>query len=509
VTGAEPLLAIEGLSKRYPGVIANDDVSFAVSAGEIHALLGENGAGKSTLVKMIAGVIRPDAGTMTLAARPHAPRSPAEARASGVGMVFQHFSLFEALTVAENIVLGLPSGVADARLKAEISGVARTYGLAVEPDRRVATLSVGERQRVEIVRCLLQNPRLIIMDEPTSVLTPTEAVDLFITLRRLAGEGRAILYISHKLDEVRSLCSAATILRGGRVVGRCDPARESARSLAEMMIGTTLVRPVRGATQAGPVRLAVEGLTLPRSGPFGVALEDISFEVRAGEILGIAGVAGNGQGELVQALAGVQPAAHGAIRLDGRGIGGESPAVRRALGLAVVPEERLGTASVPGMSLVENTLLAASPRRPLAARGLIDWRQAAAFAGEVVTAFDVRTPGVGAAARSLSGGNLQKYVVGRAVLQRPEVLIAAQPTWGVDAGAAAAIHATLLELAAGGAAVVVISQDLDELFAIATRIAVVAGGRLSPAEVTEALSIEAIGRRMGGSEIPAAESPHA
>ena len=430
-----PLLRLEGLTKRFPGVVANADVAFDVGRGEIHALLGENGAGKSTLVKMIYGILQPDAGSMSFDGEPYQPASPAAARARGIGIVFQHFSLFEALTVADNIALGLPAADAGRGLPARIVEVSAAYGLKLDPARLVGTLSVGERQRVEIVRCLLQSPRLIIMDEPTSVLTPQEVEVLFATLRRLAAEGCSILYISHKLEEIRSLCSRATVLRGGRVVGACDPRRETARGLAEMMIGTALRPPSRPAVQPGAVRLEVDALTIASEEHFGVDLAEVSFDVRAGEILGLAGVAGNGQIELMEALTGERLAPSPAvITIDGAPVGHLGPAERRNLGMAFVPEERLGHAAVPDMSLVDNTLLAAASAPGLIARGLIDPAAAAKFAEEIVAAFDVRTAGVDHAARSLSGGNLQKFVVGREIMRTPSVLIVAQPTWGVDAG---------------------------------------------------------------------------
>ena len=496
---SRPLLELQGIAKRFPGVLANEDVSLAVGKGEIHALLGENGAGKSTLVKIVYGVLRADAGTMHLNGELYAPSRPSEAREKGIGMVFQHFSLFEGLTVAENIALGLGSRRARKGLGNRIAAVSSAYGLRLDPGRLVGTLSVGERQRVEVVRCLLQEPSLIIMDEPTSVLTPQEAEVLFATLRRLRSEGCSILYISHKLEEIRALCDRATVLRGGRVVASCDPRQQTARSLAEMMIGTTLTAPRREGNGAGAVRLKVNGLTLASHMQFGVALDDVSLEVRAGEILGIAGVAGNGQAELMRALIGERPAGSpDAIAIDGVPVGHDGPSTRRALGMCFVPEERLGHASVADMTLWENAALTATPRMGLARLGFLGATKAREFAGRVVADFDVRTAGVDSTARSLSGGNLQKFVIGREMLQAPTVLIAAQPTWGVDAGAATSIHRLLLSLAQAGTAVLVVSQDLDELFAVAHRIAVIANGRLAPARPTEQLTAHEIGIKMGG-----------
>ena len=497
---ARPLLELCGITKRFPGVTANDAVSFTVDAGKIHALLGENGAGKSTLVKMIYGVMQPDAGFMRLGGAVYAPERPSAARASHVGMVFQHFSLFEALSVAENIALGLSGGIGRKALRQRVIDVSARYGLALDPDRLVGALSVGERQRVEIVRCLLQEPRLLIMDEPTSVLTPQECELLFATLRRLASEGCSILYISHKLEEVRALCSRATILRAGRIVADCDPHQESAGKLAEMMIGRPLSPPARGPVKPGRLRLQVRGLSQPSAEPFGVDLHDIAMEVRAGEILGIAGVAGNGQAELMEALTGERRMARAdAIRVDGIVVGASGPAERRARGMCFIAEERLGQSAVPDMPLWENTLLTAAKRMKLKRKvGLVRSAKAKAFAEQIIAEYGVRTLGADHVARSLSGGNLQKFIAGREILQAPSVLIAAQPTWGVDAGAAASIHALLLALAQAGAAIVVISQDLDELMTIATRIAVIAGGRLTAPEPVETLTAQAIGLKMGG-----------
>jgi len=296
------LLKITGISKSYPGVKANENVSFTIGKGEVHALLGENGAGKSTLVKMIYGLVRPDEGQMAFLGQPYAPAKPSEARATGVGMVFQHFSLFEALNVAENVALGMDNPPPQRELTAKIRKVSEGYGLPLDPDRLVGDLSAGERQRVEIIRCLLQNPKLLIMDEPTSVLTPQEVQILFTTLRQLAAEGTSILYISHKLEEIRSLCDGATILRRGKVVGSCTPREKSARELAEMMVGTTLTPPEKAAKDLGEIALEVRGLTVASLNPFGTSLKDVSFAVRKGEVLGIGGVAGNGQDVLLLAL---------------------------------------------------------------------------------------------------------------------------------------------------------------------------------------------------------------
>jgi simple sugar transport system ATP-binding protein len=492
------LLTLEGLTKAYPGVVANDDVSFEIERGEVHALLGENGAGKSTLVKMIYGLVKPDAGAMTLSGTTFAPAEPRVARASGVAMVFQHFSLFDALNVAENIALGMENPPNQRQLAAEIRNVSETYGLPLDPDRIVGDLSAGEQQRVEIIRCLLQDPKLLIMDEPTSVLTPQEVDILFETLRKLSAEGTAILYISHKLEEIRTLCDAATVLRMGKVVGKCDPKVETARTMAEMMVGGTLHTPERAAREMGDVILALNSVSAASPSAFGTSLRDISVEVRAGEVLGIGGVAGNGQDELLAALSGEILVEAGAVQLHGADIGRLGPNARRGLGLLCAPEERLGHAAAPDMSLTENAVLTGTVREGLTNRGFVNWGSARKFAERIIEQFDVRTPGPDVAARALSGGNLQKYVIGREVMQRPEVLVVNQPTWGVDAAAAASIRQALLDLATGGAAVIVISQDLDELMEISDRFAALNEGRLSAPRAASGLSVDEIGLMLGG-----------
>jgi general nucleoside transport system ATP-binding protein len=496
---AVPLLELTGIGKAYPGVIANADVALTIQPGEVHALLGENGAGKSTLVKIIYGLVRPDAGQMRMRGAGFAPSDPSAARRAGVAMVFQHFSLFDALTVAENVALGMENPPRIDHLARRIAEVSRDYGLPLDPDRLVGTLSAGERQRVEIIRCLLQNPQLLIMDEPTSVLTPQEVEILFATLRRLAAQGTSILYISHKLEEIRALCDTATILRRGRVVAHCTPRETSAGAMAEMMVGGTLATPTRAGGTPGPVLLELSGLSLQPLTPFGTPLRDVSLQARAGEILGIGGVAGNGQDELLSLLSGERRAAPEAVRLDGRGIGRLGPDARRELGLLTAPEERLGHAAAPAMTLTENAVLTARRREKLTvAGGFIRWGAARDFARRVISAFDVRTPGTEVAARALSGGNLQKFVIGREILQNPRVLVVNQPTWGVDAAAAAAIRQALLDLAAKGAAVVLISQDLDELLEISERFCALNGGRLSTARPTAGLTLAEIGLMLGG-----------
>ncbi len=492
------LLTLDGLTKAYPGVVANSDVSFQIREGEVHALLGENGAGKSTLVKMIYGLVRPDSGKMTLRGARYEPAEPRDARASGVAMVFQHFSLFEALNVAENVALGMENPPRQRALAARITEVSRAYGLPLDPGRLVGDLSAGERQRVEIIRCLLQDPKLLIMDEPTSVLTPQEVDILFRTLRQLSAEGTAILYISHKLEEIRALCDEATILRRGKVVATCTPRERTARELAELMVGETLTPPTRSGKPLGKVALEVRNLSVTSPNPFGTALKDVNLAVLTGEILGIAGVAGNGQDELLLALSGEIRTASDTVKVGGASVGHLGPNERRAAGLVAAPEERLGHAAAPDMSLTENALLSGALRMGLVRRGFIDWGKTRQFAERIVKDFDVRTPGIGVAARALSGGNLQKFVIGRELSQAPEVIVVNQPTWGVDAAAAAAIRQALIDRASAGAAVIVISQDLDELLEIADHFAALNGGRLSATRPTQGLTVDEIGLMMGG-----------
>ncbi|MGC4078105.1 MAG: ABC transporter ATP-binding protein [Rubrivivax sp.] len=490
-------LELDGITKQYPAVRANDGVSLRVKPGEIHAVLGENGAGKSTLMKVIYGAVQPDAGTIRWNGRPVTVKSPAEARALGISMVYQHFSLFDTLTAAENVWLGLDKAMKLPEVTRRITEVAHTYGLDVDPERPVHTLSVGERQRVEIVRALLTDPQLLILDEPTSVLTPQAVDKLFVTLRQLAERGTSILYISHKLDEIRSLCHHCTVLRGGKVTGEVDPTQESNASLSRLMIGAEPPQLQHGTRPAGDVVLAVKGLSLAREDQFGVDLKDIGFDVRAGEIVGVAGVSGNGQQELMAALSGEDtrsPA--GSIRLFGRDIAHHGARKRRHEGLHFVPEERLGRGAVPTLSLAQNTLLTRT--EAVSRAGWIPSGRVTALADTIIRRFNVKAGGPGAAAKSLSGGNLQKFIVGREIDADPKLLVVSQPTWGVDVGAAALIRGELLKLRDAGCALLVVSEELDELFEISDRLIVIAQGRVSPSIPVAEATIEKIGEWMSG-----------
>ena len=509
-TRAAPLLSLRGIVKRFGDFTANDGISLDIYEGEAHALIGENGAGKSTLVKIIYGLLEPTEGVIEFYGQPVRLRGPQAARAQGVGMVFQHFSLFDTLTVAENIALALPRETQLSSLRGRIAEVAERYRMPLDPDREVWSLSAGESQRIEIARCLLQDPQLIILDEPTSVLTPQEAYGLFETLDRLKDEGRALLYISHRLEEVRRLCETATILRLGRKVGVCDPRQESSRSLAALMVGAAINEIQAPAKRdLGSERLAVANLSLPCQDIHGVDLKNVSLSVRCGEIFGIAGVAGNGQSELFEALSGERLAQHPeAIKLDRLSVGASDITERRKRGAAFLPEERNGHAAAADFSLTENVILSRHATVGLISRGLIHFGKARALAQSVISAFDVRKAGLDPAARTLSGGNLQKFVVGREILSEPKILIINQPTWGVDAAAAATIRQALVDLAARGAAVLLISQDLDELFEICDRIAVMAEGRLSEASDARNVTREEIGLLMTGDGSGASAHAH-
>ncbi len=490
-------LQLTNITKRYPAVVANNGVSLTVQPGEAHAVLGENGAGKSTLMKIIYGSVKPDEGTVLFDGQPVTIRNPQEARALGISMVFQHFSLFDTLTVAENVWLGLDKSLTLAEVTQRVTAKASAYGLDIDPQRPVHTLSVGEMQRVEIIRALLTNPKLLILDEPTSVLTPQAVEKLFVVLKQLVSEGCSILYISHKLHEIRELCTACTVLRGGKLTGVCNPSQESNASLSRLMIGAEPPALQHREAQTGATVLAVNDLRLPRSDPFGVDLDGIQLEVRAGEVVGIAGVSGNGQRELLYALSGEDVrAAPGMVQVFGQPVGQLGPQQRRALGVHFVPEERLGRGAVPTVGLAHNLMLTRSDA--IAASGWIQVGKLHTQALGIIDRFKVKTGGPNAAAKSLSGGNLQKFIVGREIDAKPKLLIVSQPTWGVDVGAAAQIRGEILALRDAGCAVLVVSEELDELFELCDRLHVVAKGRLSPSVARAQATVAQIGEWMSG-----------
>jgi simple sugar transport system ATP-binding protein len=493
------------VTKYYGDFAANKNVDFNIKPGEIHALLGENGAGKSTLVKMLYGSLQPTSGEIFWKGNPVTIISPSFARKLGVGMVFQHFSLFESLNVSENIALSLSSDKRLEEVTQEAVELSNKYGLPLNPDALVGDLSVGERQRVEIVRCLMQNPELIILDEPTSVLTPQEAERLFDTLDILKTEGRSILFISHRLEEVRRLCDRATILRFGEVSGACDPKQETSASIARMMVGNDVSSIKKTKSSTGEnVLLNVENLSQPAATPFAVPLSDISLKISAGEVLGIAGIAGNGQSELFDAISGeVTALKPDTIRIRDHKVGHFTINQRRKLGASFVPEERLGHGAIADFHLSDNMLLARHKSDDVAFQKLgrigVIWREMVDKATKrVCEVMDVRKADVDPLAGSLSGGNLQKFIIGRELDRQPSVLVINQPSWGVDAGAAAHIRQSIVDLARSGTAVLIISQDLDEIFELSDKIAVMFDGHLSQAMNAADTSREEIGLLMAG-----------
>jgi simple sugar transport system ATP-binding protein len=490
-------LQLSHITKRYPGVVANRAVSLTVRPGEAHAVLGENGAGKSTLMKIIYGSVKPDEGEIFYNGLPVQIRNPHQARALGISMVFQHFSLFDTLSVAENVWLGLDKSLQLSDVTQRIHQKAAEYGLDIDPSRPVHTLSVGEMQRVEIIRALLTEPKLLILDEPTSVLTPQAVEKLFVVLKKLVSEGCSLLYISHKLHEIRELCSACTVLRGGEVTGVCNPREESNASLSRLMIGAEPPALTHHERTPGEVLFETVNLSLEKEDQFGADLHGINLQVRSGEVVGIAGVSGNGQRELLYALSGEDTRAPSqAIQLLQQDVGHLDAHERRQVGMHFVPEERLGRGAVPSLSLAQNMLLTRS--EAIAQSGWIDTNTLQAQAQRVIDRFNVKANGPQAAAQSLSGGNLQKFIVGREIDAKPKVLLVSQPTWGVDVGAAAQIRAELLALRDAGCAVLVVSEELDELFEICDRLYVMANGKLSPSIDRKKASVAQIGEWMSG-----------
>ncbi|NHB58501.1 ABC transporter ATP-binding protein [Acinetobacter sp. 194] len=495
-------LELINICKSYNSLKANDGIHLKVQSGQIHAILGENGAGKSTLMKIIYGATKADAGQILWNGKEVKIDNPSMARKLGIGMVYQHFSLFETLTVAENILLGLDEKVDLKQLNEKIIQVSEEYGLPIDPRREVYSLSVGERQRVEIIRCLLQKPSLIILDEPTSVLTPQAVKQLFKTLRLLASQGVSILYISHKLHEIKELCDEATILRNGKVTGNVKPSANSTSDLARLMIGRDLPT-YNHADFTGQKEsvFSLSEVSFNSDDPFGVSLENIHLSLKTGEIMGIAGISGNGQAELLSLLSGEVETTQGEIYFEGQNISKLDPAERRNLGFGFVPEERLGRGAVPNMTLSQNALLTAF-RQGLTRLGLINFNKTQAFAEQCIEKFGVKAAGPQAEARSLSGGNLQKFIVGREILQNPKVLVIAQPTWGVDVGASMFIRQTLIDLSRQGVAILVISEELEELFEISDRICVLSSGKLSVPMNSQETNAEQIGLLMSGLSSP-------
>ena len=496
------IVQIKNLSKSFPGTLANDNINLDIKNNTVHALLGENGAGKSTLVKILYGILGYDKGEIFFENSKFNIKSPSEARKLGIGMVFQHFSLFDSLTVAENLILGLEEKISLNKLKDKVSNVSSKYELPIDLNSPITSLSAGEKQRVEIIRILLQNPKMLIMDEPTSVLTPQEVKSLFITLNSLVKEGRTILYITHKLEEVINICNDVTIMRNGEVIDSCSTTGQTAKSLATKMLGQKLDELKTDYSHIdNSVSFIAKNVTCTFNDPFFTDLKDISFQVNKGEIFGIAGVAGNGQSELMDILVGENTQIdNGEIIFNNTNIELFNPQKRRDLSIAFVPENRLGHSAVPELTLSENILLSQFPDSDFQNNGMISFKNIEVQAKKVIEKFNVVTPGPEAKASSLSGGNLQKFVIGREILSKPKLLIISHPTWGIDAGAEHAIRQSLIELAKNGTSIIVISQDLDELIEITHRLSVIFNGKLSKSYDTREISISKIGLLMGGQQ---------
>jgi general nucleoside transport system ATP-binding protein len=476
--GSDIAVELTGIGKRFPGVVANHDVSLRIRRGTVHALVGENGAGKSTLMKILYGVQRPDEGHIVVDGTEQRFHSPTDAIEAGIGMVFQHFMLADNLTVLENVVLGAEKrhGIGAGARRA-VQEISEAYGFGLEPDRLVGDLGVGARQRIEIVKVLYRGAKVVILDEPTAVLVPQEVEELFENLRRLKQQDITILFISHKLDEVLAIADEITVMRRGSTVGTADPGSTTAHQLAEMMVGTELPTPSADhATVTDTVLLRVLGLHLP--GPGRPLLDDVSFTIHAGEVLGIAGVEGNGQAELVESVMGMRHLDGGTIVLQDADITGWSTRRRREAGVGYIPEDRHRHGLLLDAPLWENRVLGHQTRAPSARGHLIDRRAAHTDTARIVHTFDVRTPGVDVLARALSGGNQQKLIVGREMSGEPVLLVAAHPTRGVDVGAQAAIWGHIREARREGLAVLLVSADLDELIGLSDRIEVILRGRL-------------------------------
>jgi ABC-type uncharacterized transport system ATPase subunit len=495
-----------GITKRFPGVLANDDVTFEAAAGEVHALLGENGAGKTTLSNILTGLYRPDEGEIELYGEPVRFHSPRDALDAGICMVHQHFRLVEPFSVAENVVLGDHRGegrriiLRPTATERRVDELSRRYGLAVNPKAKIWQLSVGEQQRVEILKALYRDARVLIMDEPTAVLTPQEAETLFGTLRAMAGDGKTVIFISHKLYEVKAVADRVTVLRGGRTVATVDAVSSTQRSLASLMVGREIdiAPPLEYARPLPDVRaLEVDGLTV--AGDRGQsAVTNVSFAIREGEIVGVAGVAGNGQRELAEALSGMRDIGSGSISVGGRRLRGGDPREAILAGIAHVPEDRLGTGLAPSLSVTSNVVIKTYRRRSLSRGPLLALRRMRDVAVGIIRRYDVKTPGPGTPVRNLSGGNLQKLILGREFEDDPLVLVVAQPSRGLDVGAIETVHSYLREAAAKGVAILLMSEDLDEIRALADRILVVYEGEIVGELHAGAASIEELGYLMAG-----------
>ncbi len=497
----EYLVEMKGITKRFPRVLANDRVDFNVRPGEIHALLGENGSGKSTLMSILAGLYRPDDGQIIYKGRPVSFRSPRDAIRAGIGMVHQHFKLVETFTVAENIILGdrnISFVLRPAAKERELTELSARFGLAINPGAYVWQLSVGERQRVEIVKMLYRGCQLLILDEPTAVLTPQESAELFANLRRMADDGRGVVMITHKLSEVMAVADRVTVLRGGRAVAAMTRGSFSERELATAMVGREVTQESRrqGSAEGRTVLEMRDVYALNDVGRWG--LEGVSLAIRSGEILGVAGVAGNGQRELAEVITGLRPVQRGRIFLEGQDVTNLGPQALIDRGISHIPEDRLGTGLAPGMNAIDNILLK-DYRKAKGRAGLIDYKAARSRTQKLVQAFDVRLAGLRAPVKLLSGGNLQKLLLARELSAEPRLIVAAYPARGLDIAAAEAVSRFLLQERRRGTAILLISEDLDEIFALSDRIIVLSGGRVMGEPLrTETATREQVGLLMMG-----------
>ena len=497
-----PLLEMRGITKQFPGVLANDRVDFNVKAGEVHTLLGENGAGKSTLMNVLYGLHQPDEGDVLMGGEPIAVSSPSDAIAHGIGMVHQHFMLVPTLTVTENVALGLKSErrpLTDLpTVERRILELSEAYGLQVDPNAYVWQLAVGERQRVEILKALYREVSVLVLDEPTAVLTPQEVEELIAVLRQLATDGRGLVFISHKLHEVMAVSDRITVLRDGRVSGETKPAETSREQLAQMMVGRPVkLVPDKPEVEAGEATLAIENLEV--EGDRGnLSVNGISLEVQAGEIFGLAGVSGNGQRELAQAIAGLREAKSGKVRIDGTDVTNAHPSAVRRAGMSYVPEERMREGVVGGFSVSENLMLLNRGEPEFARFGFMRFGAIREHCRRLVDRFAVKTPSIETPTHNLSGGNIQKLILARELSSRPKVILAAQPTRGVDIGAAEYIHEQLAQQKANGCATLLISEDLDEVLALADRIGVIYEGRLMDVLPADTATPQELGLLMAG-----------
>jgi general nucleoside transport system ATP-binding protein len=480
MTNAVPAFELRAITKRFPGVVANDRVSFSAQTGEIHALLGENGAGKSTLMNVLSGLYAPDEGEILVHGRPVRFHSPRDAIRAGIGMVHQHFMLVPSQTVAENLILGLPGNfiLHPAQIEAEVRRLSTQYGLPLDPQAKIWQLSVGEQQRVEILKMLYRGADILILDEPTAVLTPQESELFFQTLRSMREQGKTIIFISHKLEEVLAIADRVTVLRAGKVVATTATAGMSRRELASLMVGREVLFQVeKEPGQPGEPRLilheveALDEKALP-------ALRKLSLRVHRGEIVGVAGVAGNGQRELAEVIAGLRPLMAGSITVDGHPIATPTPAQMIAAGVAYVPEDRRTTGSAPNLSITENVALKAYRSPTLTSGPLVRWRRLAERALALVRQYSIATPTMATPVRKLSGGNLQKVILAREIASQPGVLVTAYPTRGLDIGATEQVRTLLLEERSRGVAILLISEDLEELLLLADRIVVLYEGQI-------------------------------